>query len=1097
MKSNHYLAAIGVLALAFGTACAHAALVDTEQYVQDGLLLHYDGIRNAGAKAAHATEANTWVNLGSGGAAYNLTRLNGKGVWTEDGYKTANDDAFWSKQKLEFPASYTIQMLVDAKTADQTKGNMGYLFFPTGTYGTDKKRWQACSLVVREDSNSAGRRLRANVSNTTSGNLDLMGNHFTYVTLRIDNTALKESLFPGVLPNSGTDKTTKAVSTFDTGTSTWGLCGNPDSSKKTVAQGIVGTIKSFRFYSRALTEAEIAQNRRVDEARFFGGPKPELAATNAVIASTPSFLGGTEVNGAYQVDADGYTFTAPATKTDRGIDYALTGYTLETWNADDGTWGEPVAHEGKSACAVTDVDKVRITWKYQMVGGLVTPELATAYGVEDYVQDGLIMHYDGIRNVGANKPHDPEATVWHNLAPCGGSPLQRYGYATKDLKVSTSATVGTFEDGSAWENDGFRFSGRGQHFYSGENIDFPAKYTMQVCLDVKSTDQSADVSTIGYLTDFYAWDWSTISLRNKASDNTYLYLAADQRLAKRDVSRRPALPLDNVYIYATALFDELEADGVTVGAAALFSGTTAPDRTKMTLAGYASTGWMTGNVARVVQTPLALGCFHGNYKIPDAQGFVGKLRNLRLYDRVLSDAELALNRMIDDARFFGALGTTNVVLATDRQFLHGDEAEGVYAVLGSHTFTAPATATDRGIDYALAGYTLETWDDAAGAWGEAVAYESASYAYTAGESPAKVRLTWRWKATHGLRTAADYDVQDYVVEGLQLHFDAIRNMGATTPHDTFNRRWVNVAPGGGHDLMWQSGGKSAITWADKAFDFNGCTCFWLTGPYALPAAYTMQTLVDAKTTDQANSIGYLVFGRAMGDDNGYWSKCSIGIRKSAYDGVNNSYYLVEDTALGGRPYIETVDCDYATAILNKTYALMFTGTDPEAVTGKGRYVAKGGKQAATYTFPNGFMFGGVSSGNSSQDLNGQFKSFRYYDRVLAKDELEWNRNVDSARYFGTLATTNVFVRPAHFGNGATETGAFKVEGSWTFTATDARDADGEIVKLLGYTLETLKDGEWTDKTLHAGSSYTYEEGASPAAVRLTWRWNVGMVILVR
>ena len=128
MKSNHSLVTIGVFALAFGTASVQAALVDTEQYVQDGLLLHYDGIRNAGAKAAHATDANTWVNLGSGGTAYTLTRLNGKGVWTEDGYKTANDDAFWSQQKISFPSSYTIQMLVDAKTADQTKGNMGYLF---------------------------------------------------------------------------------------------------------------------------------------------------------------------------------------------------------------------------------------------------------------------------------------------------------------------------------------------------------------------------------------------------------------------------------------------------------------------------------------------------------------------------------------------------------------------------------------------------------------------------------------------------------------------------------------------------------------------------------------------------------------------------------------------------------------------------------------------------------------------------------------------------------------------------------------------------------------------------------------------------------
>ena len=61
----------------------------------------------------------------------------------------------------------------------------------------------------------------------------------------------------------------------------------------------------------------------------------------------------------------------------------------------------------------------------------------------------------------------------------------------------------------------------------------------------------------------------------------------------------------------------------------------------------------------------------------------------------------------------------------------------------------------------------------------------------------------------------------------------------------------------------------------------------------------------------------------------------------------------------------------------------------------------------------------------------------------------------------------------------------------------AGDDRGESVSLIGYALETLKDGEWADKTLHAGSSYTYEEGTSPATVRLTWRWNVGMVVIVK
>ena len=41
---------------------------------------------------------------------------------------------------------------------------------------------------------------------------------------------------------------------------------------------------------------------------------------------------------------------------------------------------------------------------------------ALKYDVGDYVQDGLVVHLDGIRNVGANAPHNPKSTIWVNLA---------------------------------------------------------------------------------------------------------------------------------------------------------------------------------------------------------------------------------------------------------------------------------------------------------------------------------------------------------------------------------------------------------------------------------------------------------------------------------------------------------------------------------------------------------------------------------------------------------------------------------------------------------------------------------------------------------
>ena len=100
------------------------------------------------------------------------------------------------------------------------------------------------------------------------------------------------------------------------------------------------------------------------------------------------------------------------------------------------------------------------------------------------------------------------------------------------------------------------------------------------------------------------------------------------------------------------------------------------------------------------------------------------MKNFRLYDRVLSKAELEHNRRVDNARFYGILPVTNVVVASTHLFLPGNEASGRYQVQGAYTFTAPETASDRGVDYVLDGYTIETWTD--GEWGPAAKHEGAA-----------------------------------------------------------------------------------------------------------------------------------------------------------------------------------------------------------------------------------------------------------------------------------------------------------------------------------------------------------------------------------
>ena len=124
-------------------------------------------------------------------------------------------------------------------------------------------------------------------------------------------------------------------------------------------QGWEGEVYTIRLYDRQLTAQEIAQNHSLDAARFFGAG----FATNVVVATAVEGLEGSEVSGMYMIDAEGHEFSAPKTATKNGAIYDCTGYTLETWNG--GAWGESVAHDGETSCALTDTSAlVRLTWQW-------------------------------------------------------------------------------------------------------------------------------------------------------------------------------------------------------------------------------------------------------------------------------------------------------------------------------------------------------------------------------------------------------------------------------------------------------------------------------------------------------------------------------------------------------------------------------------------------------------------------------------------------------------------------------------------------------------------------------------------------------------
>ena len=1032
---------------------------DVGDYVQDGLVLNYDGIRNAGPDAGHDPNAMTWINCANPGT-YDATRYstNGtvgasasatasawnqdasRGSWTETGFVFDKDANFYQPSSFDIPKTYTIQSLVDATAGNQN--GIGYIMAPWNC-----NNWAYCAFGIRSSNFNYGGGNVANTFYLVSGSIGkrpaMRGSgsiRFTYATainnandgvLFSETTAPWDAAYADTSYGRAYDSSKSGTAyTYSNGFCIGGHYPRTDEMFK-------GTIKNYRFYNRCLSDAEVLWNRVVDEARYFGRSREisVIPATNVVEATT---IPGIR-NYHYAIVDEGFTFTAPAQKTVEGKRYVLDGYTLKTWNGSD--WGEPAVHDGETSYTATDTSAlVCLTWQYTAVSG--EGKLKT-YDVGDYVQSDLVIHFDGIRNVGPNADHDPTATIWANLGTAGAAvdlSLTKYGYG----------------DLGAWDGDGYWFTDTPKFTSASGAANWPATYTVQVLLDANTADQQRD-DTAMYV---YSVSWNRIAMAVYGKRK-------DIELHTQKEPKQPYGPYlgGESFQYVNGVVD---ANAMT---SAIFSATSIPT------SGNNVKGYTTMDTA-VGSGGIAVGGFGGAAD----QDLVGKIKSLRFYfDKVLTSAELEQNRKVDEYRFFGRYVVTNVLVQSTYSYLEGYDKCGAYEVDGSYTFAAPATVTaPNGIEYACDGYIVETQDGIG--WANATHYTGASYLYNT--SAGTVRLTWKWKATHGLRAAADYGFDDLSAAGLALHYDGLLNAGADADRSTTATTWVNLGSRPGMDLTRATSGSDTSlhgAWIDKGYSFGGKSQFNSVGGKQWPTTFSAQVLVDAKHADNGDVDGTEKGHYIAATTWGMFGLVDYGRGRSARFQVqsignseNNPHFVTEE-GIG-----------YMTAIhdaKSKT-AVVFPGTTAPT----GGSASDGYKSFSTFNGieNNAFRLGGWGGGpGGSQNLTGTIYTFRYYDRVLTQEELVRNRNVDAVRYFGELGVTNVYVVAG--GGTQAETGAYKVEGEWTFTAATTLGRNGETVPVVRYSIETLENGVWSGKTYHNGNTYSYTEGSSPATVRLTWK----------
>ena len=1042
---------------------------DVGDYVQSGLVLHFDGIRNAGASAPHDPAATTWANLGTLGSAQNAAKTTlassvpsgaAAGEWADDGYAFKGKEYFALGGTVSLGSESTTQVSADYDESAQV-ANYPALFGATASSSRDD------FSVYFNRVNNAGAVPVFKQNHATARN---MGRRFTesHLTAIYDLPNSRVSIEDAVLPNWQAASTTDALGNWS-----YAIGTARDGDNQKGVRMYLGKIRSVRVYNRVLDAAELAVNRIVDDARFFG-----TVEANVVVASNGAGLSGTEPEGDYMVNGS-HTFTAPASvvKAD-GTTWAPAGYTLEVRDA-NGVW---TVLESSSATeyAYTNCEaraQVRLTWNWKLADGVKKLD------ADDYAQAGLLLNFDGIRNAGLAAEHDAEAETWANLGSLG-SVVDATNAVISSEYWQADSTSGN------WTDRGYVFKCR-NYFALKDKVALGSEATTQVVVDYDT------VGTKHYNTDPHKVRWPCIFGAKDISNHFILYMNIDNNVDMKTYT----------YVLGNATYrNEVDRwDGRYVNRI-IESRSAKTDTMKVS----AGASWNSGSKAipfgmEVGSHSLAIGTGTSTASGWAEHIYAGTVFAVRQYDRVLTDAEIQRNKAIDEARFFGRIGgldETDVVLVKSES--PGDAVtvadEGAYIIrgTGTKTFTAPEAFTCEKGEYAYAGYRVETWDAAARVWNVAETSAARTKTFSGTSGAANRRLVWLWTLTQGIRSAADYTAADYVQAGLASNFDGINNYGATRTHYNSAGIWLNLADGGPDATLVATAlsdpNASAVagSWAADGYTFGGKNHFALKENVAFGQQLSAQFIL---AYDHDSNIGSYpnIFGTTANtgrDDLIVYFDRSSG-------NVNNGLKMRPNFKLQNVTR-HTMASDWTGPYLN----VFYDDLERKKASINNAVLPAWVKSNASGTLPSWpYTIGtGRNATQQTRMFVGKISSVRLYNRILTDDELHQNRKVDEIRFnngFANYANLVVAYGANDDDIAATASlpaGEYEVTGSWPVTAEETVADGHRYVPFV--QVETWNNGGWAAAGRAPGASYTATDSGK---VRLTytWRRKRGLTIIVR
>ena len=353
----------------------------------------------------------------------------------------------------------------------------------------------------------------------------------------------------------------------------------------------------------------------------------------------------------------------------------------------------------------------------------------------DYVQDGLINRWDGIDNAGTGT-HDPSATVWKDMA------------GTLDLHLTTNGVWNP--SGNGLVCTGLSATG---------TVATAAYQTIEVLFNRHHGAIGNYVFSSGNCSDA-----SVAAPRLVINSGSTAQFAANTHCPVLCVV--PETIVAGAATYSGDYIEAIYQDGVRPRQPVTFNESWSSNQKYVMIGGRkdSSYAWKSGEVYTI-----------------------------RLYDRVLSDAEIAANHRLDAVRFFGVPRGSAVLAASAVQSC----AKGVEVVSTGFDFEGrPSTAT-------LAFRGVASPCDLVMAWGDSDAgADPASWpnrrdlgVVEPEDETRVIELPAGWSASSHARFFLKSGVdapQQYVTDGLMTWLDGIDNAGTGT-HDPAAQVWTDKA----------------------------------------------------------------------------------------------------------------------------------------------------------------------------------------------------------------------------------------------------------------------------------------------------------------